>query len=152
SKKMKLILTFLSWFYLVIGLLALSLPIAVLSSAFRGEWNSLSLFMMLPSLFLAIGLIWISITFLREKRENIAESMATLTGILLWITINTKALDYLDMVDDRFGALAGFGVILLPIIVGVGATKSMKFFIRRAYEQKSDQGGVINSESLRSST
>ena len=146
---MKLILTVLSWIYLVIGLLALSLPIAVISSAFRGEWNSLSLFMMLPALFLAIGFIWISITYLREKSENIAESMATLTGILLWITINTKVINYVDLVDDRFGTLAGFGVILLPIIIGVGATKSMKYFIRRAYEQKSDQGGVINSESLR---
>jgi len=108
--------------------------------------------MMLPALSLAFGLIWISITFLREKRENVADSMATLTGILLWVTINTKAINYIDVVDEKFGALAGFGVILLPIIIGVGATKSMKFFIRRAYEQKSDQGGVINSESLRSST
>ncbi len=149
---MKLILTVLSWLYLVVGLLALSLPIAVLSSAFRGEWNSLSLFMMLPALFLSIGLIWISVTFLREKRENIAESMATLTGLLLWITINTKAINYVDVIDEKFGAFAGFGVILLPIIIGVGATKLMKRLIRRAYEQKSDQGGVINSESLRSST
>jgi len=149
---MKLILTVLSWLYLVVGLLALALPIAVLSSVFKGEWNSLSMIMMLPALSLAFGLIWISITFLREKRENVADSMATLTGILLWVTINTKAINYIDVVDEKFGALAGFGVILLPIIIGVGATKSMKFFIRRAYEQKSDQGGVINSESLRSST
>jgi len=149
---MKRILTILSWLYLVIGLLGLSLPIAVVSSAFKGEWNSLSLFSMLPVLFLAIGLIWISITFLREKRENVAESLATLTGLMLWLIINTKAVQCIEVANEKFGALAGFGVILLPVIIGVGATKWMKSLIRRAYEEKSDQGGMINSESLRSST
>jgi hypothetical protein len=149
---MKLFLTVLAWIYLVVGLLSLSLPFAVLSSALTGEWNALTVIMMLPALFLGIGLIWLSVAYLREKRENIAESMATLTGILAWLSINTVTIDFADPVEEKFGTFAILGVIFIPILIGVMTTKFMRIFIRRAYERKSDQGGVINSESLRSST
>jgi predicted MPP superfamily phosphohydrolase len=149
---MKLFLKVLAWIYLAVGLLALSLPFAVLSSALTGQWNALSIIMMLPALFLAIGLIWLSVTYLREKRKNVAESMATLTGILVWLSINTATIDFAEPVEEKFGTFAIFGVIFLPIFVGMMATKLMRMFIRKAYEQSSDQGGVINSESLRSST
>jgi hypothetical protein len=149
---MKLILTVLAWIFLVVGLLSLSLPFAVLSSALTGEWNAFSIVIMLPALFLGIGLIWISVTYLREKRKNVAESMATLTGILVWITINGVTIDFADLVEERFGVFALFGVVFLPIFLGMMTTRFMKIFIRRAYKRNSDQGGVINSESLRSST
>ena len=135
------VLTLMAWMYLVIGLASLSLPIAVVSYALSGKWNVFAAFMAISALCIGIGLIWISVTYLREKGRVVAESMATFTGTLLWLLINTKSIGYVEVIDEKFGALAGFGVILLPIIISIGITNSMKFLIHRTYEGASHLDG-----------
>ena len=142
---MKAVLSILAWLYLVAGLLSLSLPIAVLSSAISGEWNALSLFLMLPALFLGIGSIWLSVTYLREKEKNAAESMATLTGIAVWLVLNASLIDFVEPFDEKYGTLAGFGIVISPIIMGVITTKLMKASINRTYHKQYEPDGLGNA-------
>lgn len=139
---MKLILTALSWLALIVGLLMLTLPIAVLSSAFSKEWNMLSIAIMLPALAMSIGLILVSIAFLRKKGKKEANSIATLTGFMTWISINAMTIDFADSAEEKFGALAIFGVLLLPIFLGMMTTRVMKAFIRKTYEPSSEPVGI----------
>jgi hypothetical protein len=147
---MKLILTALSWLFLIKGiLLFLSLAILVWLPVFYRELNLFSVIMIVmafSALALSVGFIFGSINFLRKKGEKEAYRIATLTGFFVWITVNSMTIKLADPAEE-FETVAAFGLIfLLPILLGIISTRVIKILTRKAYDPNSEPGGIVNDE------
>ena len=131
---MKILLKVLSWAFLVLGILSLSVPISLLVSALSGEGNTFSLAAILPTAALSLGMGWFSLSFLKRKGRKTANRIATLSGFLVWLSTKSAALEFSESAQESFGKWAIIAVIFLPVCLGILTTKIMKFFIRKAYE------------------
>ncbi|MBC2601993.1 hypothetical protein [Puniceicoccus vermicola] len=131
---MRIILTALSLLLLLLGIFSLALPITLLSSALSGESSPLSLAAIIPALALAIGVSWSSASFLKRRGRKTANRMAYVAGFFVWISTKSLAVDFSQSNEEDWGKGAVLALFLLPILLGILTTKTIKFLIRKAYE------------------
>lgn len=134
---MKAFLTALSWLMLLLGIFSLSVPVTLLSSVFSGEWSAFTLAAIVPTLVLAISMGWFSASFLKRKGMRAANRMAYVAGFFVWISTKSLAYDYSADAQEHFGKWALLAVVLLPVLLGIFTTKTIKLIIRKAYEADS---------------
>ena len=126
---MRILIHILSVLLMLGGIAAFTLPIAVFGSP--GELSMLSA--TFACVVLVVGSCFIATGFqhVRKKNKQTALVVATTSGFLAWILLNSQAMQFAESKEDdtwRFGAL------VLPVLICYYGTKALKRVIAEKYQ------------------
>lgn len=148
---MKTLLAILSCLIILIGLKSLRFAYAVVGDFSYADFNPLMLIILLPSLLISFVAIKYPITYLIKRNASTAYPLAIITGVAVWLLLNSPTMDYIDYLDsinqvEDDDSFFPEGFVFFPVILGMLVTGMMRSGIKKSFPAlNSEQDGAGQS-------